>query len=103
MSNIVEDALSILGYRVGDKVTGCEGVADYIGFDLYGCIQVSINRGFDSDGKRQESYWFDYNRLQVLSDRPVMEQPEFVDNEQPVEYKQSTGTTPGPAHKAPMR
>lgn len=43
--------LDILGHKVSDKVTGFNGVAVSVSFDLYGCIQVVVNPGLSSDGK----------------------------------------------------
>ena len=47
----IKEHLEMLGYRVRDKVTGYEGVVTTIGFDLYGCIQATINPGVGKDGK----------------------------------------------------
>ena len=76
MINILEH-LDLLGHKVRDCVTGFEGVASSVGFDLYGCIQVLVNPGMDKDGKLQDQTWFDSNRLIVISTNPVMDQPEF--------------------------
>lgn len=66
----------MLGMRVEDKVTGFKGVVSSVGFDLYGCIQAIVNPGVGTDGKPQDSHWFDVNRLTVL-DGPVMRRPAF--------------------------
>ena len=34
--------MKLLGYRVKDVVTGLEGFAESICFDLYGCVQVLV-------------------------------------------------------------
>lgn len=78
MSN-VQKHISILGFRVKDRVTGLAGVATSICFDLYGCVQVTVHPGLTADGKPAEQNWFDIARLEVTSDAPVMEQPDFVD------------------------
>lgn len=70
--------LSLLGKKVRDKVTGLEGVVAAISFDLYGCVQATLNSGLDKDGKLRDSYWFDVSRLTILSDTPVMDVPNFV-------------------------
>lgn len=84
--------LSLLGMRVKDKVTGFTGVVTSIAFDLYGCIQAVINPGVDKDGKLQDQTWFDVGRLEIISDKPVIEQPNFESGRQ-AEGKQ------GPAEK----
>jgi hypothetical protein len=74
----VHEHLQMLGLKVRDKVTEMEGVVASISFDLYGCVQAIVNPGLDKDGKPRDTYWFDVNRLTVLSDVPVMERPNFV-------------------------
>lgn len=69
--------LSILGLRVQDKVTGFAGVVTSVCFDLYGCIQAAIDSGFDEKMVRIEPRWFDVSRLTILSETPVMDQPDF--------------------------
>ena len=69
--------MALLGKKVSDKITGTEGVVTSIGFDLYGCVQAIVNPGNDKDGKARDSLWFDVGRLNVLSDMPVMEVPNF--------------------------
>lgn len=69
--------LQLLGMRVEDRVTGFKGVCASVTFDLYGCIQGIVNPGTGSDGKLQDSQWFDVNRLRVLDATPVMERPDF--------------------------
>jgi hypothetical protein len=70
-------AMSLLGYRVKDKVTGFEGVAASICFDLYGCVQAAVTPAMKEPGKLEDSRWFDTSRLDVMSDAPVMEPPSF--------------------------
>jgi hypothetical protein len=36
--------LSLLGHRVKDRISGSTGVVDSICFDLYGCVQATINQ-----------------------------------------------------------
>ena len=67
----------LLGHKVRDRIPGAEGVVASISFDLYGCVQADMNRGFDKDGKRLDNYWFDAKRLEVISDDPLMPQPSF--------------------------
>ncbi len=72
------NSVKFLGMRVRDRITGYEGIASSIGFDLYGCIQVAINPGIQSDGKLGEVIWFDTNRLEVVSNDRVMPLPSSV-------------------------
>ncbi len=81
MTNI-EKHMDILGCRVVDRVTLFDGVAVSISFDLFGCIQVLVNPGMDKDGKLKESFYFDINRLNILSDKPVMNRPNYNDGYQ---------------------
>lgn len=74
---IVESAFKMLGYNGKDKVTKFEGVIDSVCFDLYGCIQISLNPGIDKDGKKKDGYWFDVKRV-TLSDTRVMEPPIYL-------------------------
>lgn len=73
----VQKHLSRLGMRCKDKITGFTGVITHVGFDLYGCIQVIVHPGLDKDNKPLETAWFDINRLEIVSDAPVMNPPNF--------------------------
>ena len=75
--NLAQKHLNYLGYRVVDRVTGFSGVVSSVCFDLYGCIQVAVNPPVNVDGKVQDSHWFDIRRLNIISEEPVMEQPNF--------------------------
>lgn len=77
MSTNVKKHLSLLGFRVRDKVTGFSGVVTSIAFDLYGCIQAIVNPGIGVDGKLGEQTWFDIARLEVVSQGTVMMPPDF--------------------------
>lgn len=74
----IQKHLSLLGKRVRDKVTGKEGVVASVGFDLYGCIQAIVNPGMEKDGKLGDSIWFDVSRLEIKSDIPVMDPPNYI-------------------------
>ena len=69
--------LAYLGYRARDRVTGMEGVIVSVVFDLYGCIQVILNPGLDKEGKPGDSHYYDVSRLEFLSKKPVMDQPNY--------------------------
>jgi hypothetical protein len=73
----IKKHLELLGLKVQDKVTGMKGVVSSIGFDLYGCVQAIVNPGLGKDGKPTECHWYDVNRLKILSDKPVMDRPNF--------------------------
>jgi hypothetical protein len=70
----------LLGYKVRDVVSGFEGVAESISFDLYGCIQIAVHPEMDKKTKPGEfpsGRWFDAKRLTVISKAPVMAVPNF--------------------------
>ena len=73
--------LKLMGYKCRDVVTGFEGVAESISYDLYGCIQIDLRPSY----KRTDDYpvgrWFDAKRVARidLEKKPVMEWPEFDD------------------------
>ena len=98
----IKKHLDLLGLKVKDKVTGFCGVIDSISFDLYGCVQASINPGTDKDGKRQDGYWFDVKRLRVTGKKPVMEIPNFDYGVQ-AEGKQGPSNKPMRDQRAPIR
>jgi len=69
--------LTLLGFKVEDKVTGFTGVVTSISFDLYGCIQGLVTPLF-ADGKQPDSRWLDLTRLEADSSAPVMKVPDFA-------------------------
>jgi hypothetical protein len=71
--------LDLLGVNVTDKITGVSGIVDSICFDLYGCVQASVRRGLDKEGKPHEAHWYDVKRLVVTDPMAVrvMEPPDF--------------------------
>ena len=71
MNKDIKEHFKYLGYKAKDKVTEFEGVVTTLSFDLYGCIQVVLTP------TTNEGRWFDITRLQVLSEEPVMEAPDF--------------------------
>ena len=70
--------LDLLGKKVEDRVTRFKGVVSSVCFDLYGCIQVSVNPGVMEDGRLGDQAWFDITRLRVVSNEQVMELPDFI-------------------------
>jgi len=73
----VEKHLSLLGLRCRDRVTGLEGVITNIGFDLYGCVQAIVHPGLDKEKMPRDTIWFDIARLEIKSQTPVMDRPNF--------------------------
>lgn len=73
----VQKHFQLLGQKVSDRVTGFTGVVTSLSFDLYGCIQAIIHPGVQPDGKMGDQCWFDINRLEVVSNEPVMGRPNF--------------------------
>lgn len=90
---LINEAVNLLGLRARDKIMGIEGIVTSACFDLYGCVQVTLHRGLDKDGKPHESFWIDVQRLELLPGSRIMPLPTFA------------GTIPtydkGPAEKAP--
>ena len=74
---IIKKHFEMLGLKVEDRVTGFRGVVESISFDLYGCVQAVVKPAIDKSGKTGDSHWFDVNRLKVLSNKPVMQLPNF--------------------------
>lgn len=89
--------LQLLGIPVQDKVTNVKGVVTSICFDLYGCVQALVNPGQKADGTLAEQLWLDVGRLQRLSNRPVMQQPDYIAGRQ-AEGKQGAADKPVPSH-----
>lgn len=73
----MQEPLNLLGLKVKDRITGIEAIVTSISFDLYGCIQAIINSGLDKELKPRENYWFDIQRLEILSSERLMEVPAF--------------------------
>lgn len=83
-----------LGLKVRDRVTGTIGVVTSLSFDLFGCIQATIDTGVDKDMKRRDTFWWDISRLEVLKEKPVMERPRYEFTPQEI-----TDGRKGPAEK----
>jgi len=69
--------LNLLGLKAEDVVTGFKGVISSVSFDLYGCIQAVLTPETNKDGKIESGNWLDVTRLRLLSNKPVMELPDF--------------------------
>ncbi len=77
MSKDIMEHISLLGKKAKDIVTGVEGVVTSVSFDLYGCIQATLNRGINEKNEPYEQYWMDVCRLEILDDKPVMQVPNY--------------------------
>lgn len=76
--DILQQHVDILGRKVTDKVTGFKGVAESVGFDLYGCVQVIVKPSTLSDkGEPLDGRWFDIQRLTFDDNSRVMPVPAF--------------------------
>jgi hypothetical protein len=73
--------ISKLGLEAKDRVTGLTGVITSVSFDLYGCIQYLLQPGADKGTDWKDSYWLDSNRVDFLSDQPVMDQPNYIEGD----------------------
>lgn len=73
----ISEHLEWLGLEVRDKVTKLEGVVTSVSFDLYGCVQVTVEPRWN-DGKKpeHECRWYDVSRLIPIGNA-VMEAPNF--------------------------
>jgi hypothetical protein len=69
--------LELLGLKARDSVTGYFGVITTLSFDLYGCIQAVVTPPVGVDGEIKSGNWFDITRLEITSNTPVMERPNF--------------------------
>lgn len=76
---IIRKHLDLLGHKVKDKVSDFKGVVISMSFDLYGCIQADVRPTelTKGDGSIKQGSWFDVSRLEVISKKPLMEQPNF--------------------------
>ena len=88
----VQKHLELLGMPCKDRVTGLTGVVTSVGFDLYGCVQAIVHPGLDEKGVLKDTLWFDIARLEITSDTPVMNRPNF-------EYGYIAEGKKGPAEK----
>lgn len=77
----MNEHFKLLGFNVRDIVSGFEGVAESVSFDLYGCVQMALRPATDrtKPGDFPDGRWFDVKRLRAISKTPVMEVPDFAD------------------------
>jgi len=74
--DILREHVDILGRQVRDRVTGFEGVAASVSFDLYGCVQVVVTPKA-KDGETKSGVWLDIQRLEITDPTRVMPVPSF--------------------------
>ena len=74
----VMEHFKFLGFRAKDVIAGAEGVITSIAFDISGCVQGFLSRGFDKEGKRLEGYWIDTKQILIMSKSAVMPAPAFL-------------------------
>jgi hypothetical protein len=75
---LIKKHLNLLGHEVKDKVSDYKGVVISMSFDLYGCIQADVRpKDTKEDGTIKSGHWLDVSRLEVISDKPLMDQPNF--------------------------
>lgn len=98
----VNKHLELLGKMVKDRVTGFAGIAESIGFDLYGCVQVVIKPQMGKDGDLKDGRWFDVSRVEVVDHKPVMELPKWHPSHNAPPQVQRKAVH-GPADKPLMR
>ena len=94
----MDQYIQMMGHKFRDLVTGYEGIAESVSFDLYGCIQVALRPETvkDKEGpKMPNGQWFDATRLKKISTKRVMEIPTFE--------RLDKKPAPGPADKSSIR
>ena len=74
---MIEQHIDMLGNTYKDKITGFQGVASTVSFDLYGCVQVVLVPPVDGSEKK-DGHWFDVNRLERVRKKRVMPVPEAL-------------------------
>lgn len=75
--SIVKSTINLLGIPVRDRVTGFRGTVTSVSFDLYGCVQATVDAGFNDKNERV-AHWFDVARLEPTGDERVMKVPAFA-------------------------
>ena len=77
MNNITPHVQKYLGCEVKDKVTNIQGIVVSVCFDLNGCTQVLIDPKINKEGSKQDVFWTDTSRLEIINDFSIIPQPEF--------------------------
>ena len=55
-----------LGVTLRDRVTGFEGIAVCRTYHLDGCTQYGLAQRVDKEGKKRDTEWFDWQRLEQV-------------------------------------
>lgn len=93
---MIDETIDLLGHKATDKVSGFTGTITSVCFDLYGCVQAIISPPMGSDGKIEDSRWFDVQRLDVTNE-VVMPVPDFrATASQPAQYNKGGAAKPLP-------
>lgn len=79
MADPLTNYVDLLGRNGHDRVTRFEGAVTSVTFDLYGCIQVSVQPRVDKDGKLPDGRWLDVHRLEPDATRAMLV-PDFSSN-----------------------
>lgn len=95
--------IDMMGHNFRDLVTGFEGCAESVSFDLYGCVQVALKPKVKKDGTFPDGRWFDATRLKQISTKRLMDVPTFVRLEPGPQSKKVLEPAPGPAEKPTLR
>ncbi len=93
---IINDSIDLLGKKVKDKITCSSGVVTSVCFDLYGCIQVIVKpQKIDKEGNPIASIgWIDINRLSIISNKLVMNRPDFKNKYKKINEVQGCASKP---------
>lgn len=62
-----------LGQKVRDRVTGYEGVVDYIAEMMHDATKIGIQPPLDKKGKWQDCYSIDEHNIEVIDEKPTVE------------------------------
>jgi hypothetical protein len=93
----MKKALTILGWKVKDKLTGFTGVVSHVGIDVSGCVQAIVKPPVTLDDKGSQKMgdgdWFDVARLEKIGDAPIFK---------PIPQK-GTDLTAGCDNKKPLK
>ena len=72
-----ETHISVLGFKVKDKVTGFTGIISSVSFYLHGCVQYAVTPPANNDGEIKVGNWFNENRIEVIDAFSIIDAPNF--------------------------
>ena len=61
----------VLGIEAKDQITGFTGTLTAFCSYITGCDQYLIAPPVDTDGKHVDAKWYDVNRIEILSKKPI--------------------------------